>query len=546
MVTSSGATLELLLAVPMDFPDAFPSVYLTQEQAQVVIPHLDHRRFLCTFDNAEAFPNADYPVEVVQRVVERAVRIWDDGISGANADDFQDELSAYWEDGLTERALSLVTINDISRTVFVTYLTKPWRGYRWLFSDNLRSAQEWLRRLGIAKFRTLPALYVVLPGIGIPPFPKTNAEMYRRLEVQAPAELAKIIEFLKSNPRPSTVLFSVPSGAGQSVEAWSHPAAVRPRHTHFGVRYEPAPIAGFRPGCCPPEVELLQGNASGPVTRIPVDRIDLERLFYRSAGRVPLGADKVNLVGCGSVGGFLADGLIRSGITQELRLVDEQVFGPENVQRHYCGAEWIGVGKADAVRQQLLRHYPFLSAHAWNENILDLLRARPDALCDARLTILALGSMATERAVNRLMHGGGSPLGEAVAFVWVEPHLLGGHVLYLGDPDAPGCFECLFDEAFRFRGRVVCESESLSRREAGCQTTYMPYGATDLIEYTAAAVRFLQQQIERDSKDNLVFTWVGNLEAAHVMKIQVRADLTPFSTFVRAVSPNSACRVCAT
>jgi molybdopterin/thiamine biosynthesis adenylyltransferase len=319
---------------------------------------------------------------------------------------------------------------------------------------------------------------------------------------------------------------------------------LRTLQTQRGLIHVPAPMAGFRPGCCPPEIELLQGNPEGHITRIELDRIDSDRLIQRTAGNLPARSLAVNLIGCGSVGGFLADGLVRSGTCQHLTLIDEQSLAPENVQRHFCGIEWVGYGKAAAVQEKLARHYPSLRANALGVDILDLLREKPESLKKADITVVALGDMATERAINRLTREESGPFRAPVAFVWVEPYLLGGHVLFLGDLQRPGCFDCLFDEDFVFTQRVVCDSSKLTRREAGCQTTHIPYSGLDLQQFTIAATRFLQKQVEAGSNENTLFTWTGDLTQANSLGVRIRGGLTPFAGIERKVMPNPDCQIC--
>lgn len=64
-------------------------------------------------------------------------------------------------------------------------------------------------------------------------------------------------------------------------------------------------------------------------------------------------ADKsVALVGCGAVGSFVADQLVRAGVAR-LTLLDDDVLRPGNLVRHLAGLEHVGLTKAHAVRHAL-------------------------------------------------------------------------------------------------------------------------------------------------------------------------------------------------
>lgn len=65
-------------------------------------------------------------------------------------------------------------------------------------------------------------------------------------------------------------------------------------------------------------------------------------------------ADKrVAVVGCGAVGSFVVEGLVRSGIT-DLTLQDGDVLRPGNLIRHVAGEAQIGLSKPDAVQHALV------------------------------------------------------------------------------------------------------------------------------------------------------------------------------------------------
>lgn len=58
------------------------------------------------------------------------------------------------------------------------------------------------------------------------------------------------------------------------------------------------------------------------------------------------------VVGCGAIGSFVADNLVRAGVGR-LTLLDDDVLRPGNLVRHLAGSEHVGLTKANAVRQAL-------------------------------------------------------------------------------------------------------------------------------------------------------------------------------------------------
>ncbi|MFE5729557.1 ThiF family adenylyltransferase [Streptomyces sp. NPDC056528] len=64
---------------------------------------------------------------------------------------------------------------------------------------------------------------------------------------------------------------------------------------------------------------------------------------------------KVAIVGTGALGSFIADTLARSGV-RHLTLIDGDVVMPGNLVRHLVGPEAVGLLKAEAVKQHLVKH----------------------------------------------------------------------------------------------------------------------------------------------------------------------------------------------
>lgn len=58
------------------------------------------------------------------------------------------------------------------------------------------------------------------------------------------------------------------------------------------------------------------------------------------------------VVGCGAIGSFVADQLVRAGVGR-LTLLDQDLLRPGNLVRHLAGPEHVGLTKAHAVRQAL-------------------------------------------------------------------------------------------------------------------------------------------------------------------------------------------------
>lgn len=182
--------------------------------------------------------------------------------------------------------------------------------------------------------------------------PKTLAEFLAWLETVIPCAGKRAIEELSARypDRPIPLFVNGPNGCvGVSVDA---------RHPVLGG-------AQRRQG--------FERIATAKAGRIEVERysgspIDLPFIFGRNMNRhSPLTARRIALIGCGTIGSHLAKFLVQNGAGHAdgtLLLLDNQSLEPGNVGRHYLGTTSIGGNKADALKRDLLSHFPEASIRA--------------------------------------------------------------------------------------------------------------------------------------------------------------------------------------
>lgn len=536
----------LLIAIPMTFPDALPVVFMPEDVREQgrTIPHLNGTRQLCTFDHAEIRINADEPEGVIIAVIERALSVLAAGAAKTNTADYADEFEAYWEQGAAAKALSLVEPGTGPKEVIATKLNPAWAGRTYLFSDDEQSSKDWLTAVGYKSRHIVEtALYLPLTDFGLPPYPATNGALFDRLKECDPEALERLVEFLGRRTRPTGILFSVPTGEGRrALGAWWHPA-----YSHKARRKSkrqktpestaPSPTLGLV------ETELAVRNRDGVLNRATVVRADRPRLMARTAGFSPPAFEHpVNVIGCGSIGSLAVALLAETCLVERMRLIDPERLDVENVARHYCGMSDVGEYKTVATAAKIGRHFPHMGFDTKQADVLDVVRNFPGWLAPASLNLIALGDWAVERRLDRLRvkHGGVSV---PHCYVWVEPHLYGGHALFLRGER--GCFECAFGDAFRFRHRVVDDGRGFSLREAGCRSAYMPYSGLHATEFVSAVVRFLLSAM--DSPSNQVFSWAGDLKTARREGVVLSAEWAAapsFSSLTKVLEADPACPVC--
>lgn len=215
-----------------------------------------------------------------------------------------------------------------------------------------------------------------------------------------------------------------------------------------------------------------------------------------------------SVIGCGSIGSTLAYSLVRSGL-KAIDLIDPEELTSGNIARHFCGLSDIDKNKSQVLRERLRLRYPYLQCNAYDKDILHMLSEDVTALNKYALNIVAIGKLAVERRLNLLVQN--KAITSPLLFVWVEPLLVAGHALFV-NPSRPGCLECILDADYKVKYRVVEEASKFFKREAGCQTTYIPYPSLEIDRFVNSITRFIMHILKGELIDSTLLTWLGDID----------------------------------
>lgn len=200
----------------------------------------------------------------------------------------------------------------------------------------------------------------------------------------------------------------------------------------------------------PPAIQhaLQADGASWPFTRLQSLRMDRSHIYSRSLGpeQPNLTVSNILLIGCGTIGGFLADLLSKVGAGNQglLLLADSDMLLPENVGRHLLGMPDLLRNKATACRDYLQRQMGPLRIEAWPGDA----RTLSNRFADFDLIIDATGEEAlslwlNQRRIESIQAGASFP---PILHAWL--HGAGSAaVSFLNAWPAGACRKCLRPEA---------------------------------------------------------------------------------------------------
>ncbi len=130
---------------------------------------------------------------------------------------------------------------------------------------------------------------------------------------------------------------------------------------------------------------------------------------HRRDAKSPLYAFKgkrVGLLGCGAIGGCIAEHLARTGV-EHIALVDNGQVHPGILVRQNFRDDDIGAWKAEALKDRLLAINPALSCEASNENIYQTLLTNTEWVEQFDIVIDATASLRVRTKLEELKQGNG-------------------------------------------------------------------------------------------------------------------------------------------
>ncbi|GAA4366189.1 hypothetical protein GCM10023185_37160 [Hymenobacter saemangeumensis] len=502
--------LQLLVGLPADFPLVLPTIYLERAYYERLryLPHVDTAGLVCTYDPETVSVNPADPGGIVRACVAQARRLIEEGLAGTNAADFQQEFIAYWENRYSKKdevasGLSLAATALPPGPCSLLQLAKPFGGFTLVLpaADAATTLfQEMLQRHGIAT-EPRPAFHLGELGDVEPPFELGNGTALALVQQHFSNQCAALQQYLKGATTAPLVVFHKLLAGQVRYFGWQHALPQLNRK-------------GFRSGTLSVVEVLTSFDRPRPVLRLSFDTLTTQRLTQRTAGEAPAKEYTLLLAGLGSIGSNLLH-YLASFPLQEMRLVDPERLALENIPRHLLGMDYVNSGKAAGLQRYLELQQPLRRVTIREDSISQVAHQDPAYLNECDAIILAIGRSAVEQHLVELQAQG--ILTRPIFILWVEPYLAGGHFLYF-PPGHTVNYSALFEEGY-YTYNVVATSEyrkpsnRMLLKEAGCQTSYVPYSQEYVTLFLSRILPELWRLLRAPSSDAWAFTWLGNEEA---------------------------------
>jgi molybdopterin/thiamine biosynthesis adenylyltransferase len=469
--------------------------------SDVRLPHLEGNQTICLFDETTKNIDPLNPNALIAACVDQLERIIQGWVEGSNYEDIAVEFASYWS---SERASFLLSDNAESKLYAFDRVTLNGDTVtEYAVAETASQAIEWSKKRNRSLSSSLPKeLCKVI-----------NVNVHRSLFIPFKQKWP-----LKNLGEVFTWLGNVDSRASSSLlnklrnEAKEHSTfmiVISADTIHVGIKLTLGPLGKAALGVNLSKKKKLnykfvfsalsKRHRVSSFQRFRVDNATEDYVYTRNTPTIEgLANKKICVIGCGTIGGYLTQGLAQMGAGTgrgKLCLYDGDVLKAGNLGRHVLGVQYLGEKKSDA-----LTH--FLSTQSLVSNIFahdvfnegdvsngwDLI---VDATGDQGFSLLLaswyryfISKQANSSMI--LLHS------------WISG--FGHQAKSLLDDGHGACFACLFDygkplrkERYpSFSAKKAPDPSVVFKRT--CGESHLPFGPEASMTAASLALRLLKQQ----------------------------------------------------
>jgi len=329
----------------LELPDGLPRL----------IPHISASGWFCYLADGTVVLDRYAPDSAVAQCLHIATQELDRLLEDPRyrEGELQTEFGASWSIGQDPQPvpaqLGTVGCGDASANAyFMGQLDAQWL----LISSDEEEPGRLAKVMGLPAPRNMRDCWVLRsknsPSVGLDGIPDTVGELFT---------------WLKSWDDQLHREFQKRLGKGPFRQSGLLPVVINCPAGWFGFMFEldKLLITGFGKKPLALRQQLHTGRRSTKLTRLSLSEISPDFIHSRNLNFPSLKGKRIVLLGCGAIGGYLAEGLVRLGAgtgVGELLLVDPDVLAPENLGRHALGMNSLREPKVTTLAARLTLEFP--------------------------------------------------------------------------------------------------------------------------------------------------------------------------------------------
>lgn len=495
--------IPIVIAIPHNWRNSLIDIYVQDNKDFPFIPHIDIKGKICLFE-LEGILIDQNLYGIISVSLDRASKIITEGLSSKNQEELISEFDSYWmqlphirfakcelpkNNHISLIKYSYKSITKEKREAYGRYLQRIKKQKIYLSSDPKHLERYYQKN---DKITIKNALYISIKveDYIFPPDPRNGVSKEYVQQLLNYVDVKKYQSLASKLGNKKLLLFSIQQPNGTV--------------TILGLILENCEISTAKQIC------MLKSVTE--IIPVYVERIDKQYLMTRSSGtNNPFAKKKVLLIGCGSIGGYIAIELVKAGI-EHMMLVDPDFLYETNIFRHVLGLEYINQYKSVALQRYLEKNIPNLKLTSLEENIEEAIQEEEIEFEKYDVIISASGNHNVNRWINKFIHD--KEIKTPVVYAWNEVLGVGNHVAYI-QHGYKGCYECFFgrdEETGEIYDRTsYCEpGQKVVQKVAGCGNAFIPYGSTVSLKTAAMCVDIVKNIFEGRYTDNMILSAKGD------------------------------------
>lgn len=471
---------DIIMCIPEEWNLKLIDFYIKDYKNIKFIPHLEKNGKICLFDKEGLLVEENLNGIAIESI-ERLNKVLYEGLNDINKLDFINEFDAYWN-LLSTNNIAKSNVNLSNDIKIIKYKIKNnKKNIDLVFSDDENSFKVYNIKGSIKN-----AIYIPIKSKEYiyPPDWRKNFDFYKFCSLLN-IEYIFSSKYINKCGNDLVLLINI----------------TQPNKTNCLISLYIKNIKQYT-------INIKNNTLILPnITGIPLSvyRCDEEYLLGRGGIERVFSNKKILVIGCGSIGGYLVDELVKSGFLN-ICLVDYDILSYNNIYRHLLGLEYIGEYKTTAIIRYLSKNLPHAKVISNEDSIRLLLEEGSLELSDFDLIISSTGDINLNRWLNKYIKI--KKIITPVIYIWNEALGIGSHALYIKD-NYLGCFECtigkdelgIYDKTSYFE-----RGQTFTKKMNSCNSTFVPYGSIHSVRTAILGVDIAIKHMNGNIKENFLIS----------------------------------------
>lgn len=485
--------IHLKICIPKDWDRGLIDIYITNYENLPYIPHVEKNGKVCLFQ-LEGILIERNLIGILVNCIERMRKVLIDGINKKNKYDFIDEFASYIL-LLPEMKIAKLLMELEKETVEIKCAI-PLKEIKYKRNKKYKEINQVLISDCENDFNFYNCKYTIYNGISIyidskkyiyPPDWRKEIDIsyINDLLNNISSDRKKFIKYMCEKKKNKFIIFFIKQP--------------NEKYNFFGIQCSQYDFDENT-------MNFIKVNKINPISVYPISP---KQLCSRGGGSNELFNKKILIIGCGSIGGYLIEQIVKAG-AKNLEIIDDDILKEENIYRHVLGMQYIGRYKTEAISSYIRKNIPKVNIVGIETTIEDAIGDGSIELEKYDLIISAVGNHNVNRWINRYIFE--NNIQNTVMYIWNEVLDVGNHIAVI-NPRNIGCYECFLsqkdDEEIYDRTSYCEKGQDFVEKMQGCGSEYLPYSSNHSLRIVTYAIEIIREIFANNINNNILFSLKG-------------------------------------